>query len=108
MANEFTQETRALNVFEPYCEVCKSNKECSLHHIYGRVSKSAVNGIYLCGKCHRKADIHNRDTGMKGTEPRRRLLEVRLRNLVRWGYIFNTEDTDFIETIHKDIMDILH
>jgi len=105
--NNFSEETRSLNIHEPYCEKCKSNDKCSLHHIYGRISKSAVNAIYLCHKCHAEADKFNRTTGIKGTQFRKELLKTRLKNLTKWGYTFKKEDMDFLTEIAQDIKDIL-
>lgn len=109
MSNEFSQEVRALNVFEPYCEVCHSNENCSLHHIYSRGfegAESAVNAIYLCQTHHKEADAHNQ-LGGKSKEFKQNLLKIRLKNLVRWGYEFKPVDKVFILKVNSDIMEVL-
>lgn len=107
MAYQFDEETRNLNVFHPYCRKCNRNTECSLHHIYGRISKSAINSILLCGECHREADRFNRITGIKGTPFRKELLKLQLKFLVEQQYRFNDDDKEFLTVIQQDIIDIL-
>lgn len=106
MANEFSTETRNLNLYEPYCEKCSSNKNCSLHHIYSRISNSALNAILLCEDCHREADAYNQITG-HNREFRQSLLEIRLKNLVKWEYNFKDNDKQFMEKVHDDLVAIL-
>lgn len=107
MSNEFSLEVRALNIFEPYCEKCGSNNNCSFHHIFGRISNSALNCILLCEKCHKEADGFNRITGMKGTPHRQELLEIRLKNLTKWEYEYTKKDKEFMQTIHTDLVEVL-
>jgi hypothetical protein len=108
MTNNFTQETRALNVFDNYCRKCKSNNNCSLHHIYSTISSSAINSIWLCEECHKEADGFNRITGMKGTDRRRELLKLQLTFLVEQDYRFKDVDKEFLIVIDTDIMKILY
>ena len=45
-----------------YCVLCKSNQNCSLHHIEGckeKADASIYNSSMLCYACHKEADSHN-------------------------------------------------
>lgn len=71
------------------------------------------NGIVLCADCHKIADGHNRITGMKGTEPRRKMLKLTMQSFMSdtwWElYIPETEakkNDDFFEMIKDDILQI--
>lgn len=59
LRNPFSDKTRALFLDKQYqCMDCKNNGQenggLSLHHIKGRESNSAFNGIVLCHNCHAK------------------------------------------------------
>lgn len=48
-----------------YCAKCKSNQNCSLHHIDGCKKPehaSIYNSIMLCHVHHKEADAHNTDS----------------------------------------------
>lgn len=45
-----------------FCVICKSNQNCSLHHIDGckeKIHSSIYNSVMLCHNHHKEADSHN-------------------------------------------------
>ena len=52
MKNNFTEKTRELFIFRYDCDMCGSNQNLELHHIFGRVSDSPLNASLLCHSCH--------------------------------------------------------
>lgn len=48
--------------YHPYCVVCKSSQNCSVHHIDGckePMHRSLLNSIMLCHRHHKEADSFN-------------------------------------------------
>lgn len=108
MANNFSEEVRALNVHHNFCRKCGCNEMCSLHHIYTRsrhYSSSALNSIWLCYDCHKKADGYNQ--GGKDNEKIKELLKLQLEFLISQGYKYKDIDYKFLKSIDMDLMEIL-
>lgn len=75
--NDFSEYVKSVFwTIRPYCWKCGSNQNCSIHHIFGRVSSSIYNGILLCDKHHRIADNFNKDNGQKGEKVRLDLMII--------------------------------
>jgi hypothetical protein len=90
LKNPFSDETRALFIFENTCWNCnRPNPE--LHHILGRVSSSPLNAYPLCPTCH------SRHIEMKGEENIRKFLRQTITFLVSINYKFNEKDIAFYE-----------
>ena len=45
--NNFSDWVKSIFAGVKCCQKCGSNKNCSLHHIYSRISASMFNGILL-------------------------------------------------------------
>jgi len=85
LKNPFPDYVKELYAFEHCCHECNSGDGLEWHHILGRVSKSALNCMFLCHKCH-----ENYTKFDKGY-----LLRKQLRWLVLINYKFKDEDYKF-------------
>lgn len=107
--NDFSPYIRSLFAdIQPFCQKCNSNQQCAIHHIYGRRSSSMLNGITLCGECHRVADGFNTD-GFKGKKVRQDLLFLTLTAFYKntwWEKLINDyekqNNREFLTLIHTD------
>jgi len=60
LKNRFSEEDKIRYwIDHPYCSICLSNQNCSLHHIDGTTTDSIYSSIMLCHECHAEADGHN-------------------------------------------------
>lgn len=92
LKNRFREEDKIrVWVDHPFCAICTSNQQCSLHHILGTVSDSILGSIMLCGAHHREADCHN----VSDTEYQAPLLQYTMRQVLKSGYELTKKDTDF-------------
>ena len=78
-----------------YCAICKSNQNCSLHHIDGTVSSSIYNSVMLCHNHHKEADTHNTDS-MLSKDFREKLREFTYRLIEQQSYVRTANDTDYL------------
>ena len=81
----------------PYCVLCGSNQQCSLHHILGcklKIHSSILNSIMLCLKCHKNADGHN----VSDREFQIPLLIYTLERAVKIDYPLSEHDLEFYNT----------
>lgn len=78
-----------------YCTLCKSNQNCSLHHIDGTASSSIYNSVMLCHNCHKKADSHNTDSPLSA-DFRKKLREYTYKLIQKEGYTNTANDEDYI------------
>lgn len=90
-----------------FCAVCRSNQIIELHHIFSRDYRSILTSIPLCRECHSKYDGLNQTTGIKGHEPRKKLLAYTFKWIIPQGKVFNEDDYYFLEKEHKIIQEIL-
>lgn len=81
------------------CWICHTNgSHCGgmeLHHIWGRISASALNSAPLCKECH----SHIGHTRAERVD----LLRKTIRFLLSQGYKLTDEDNDFLELIKEDL-----
>jgi len=100
LQNPFPQQVRLMYLYNSYtCWECGGNGSQSggmeLHHIWGRVSGSALNSAPLCKECH----SHIGHT----VEEQQNYLRKTIIFLLSQGYILNKEDNDFLELVKKDL-----
>jgi len=98
--NPFPLEVRCHYLYNNYeCWICGSNgSHCGgieLHHIWGRISASALNSAPLCKECHSHIG-HTR-------EERQGLLRKTIRFLVSQGYTLLPIDNEFLELVKNDL-----
>lgn len=88
----FSNETRHLYLGVWRCWECGSNGQTrgglELHHIFGRVSSSALNSAPLCKVCHNKIG-HSR-------EEQQKYLRLTIEYLVSIHYKLKPEDDAFL------------
>lgn len=60
-----------------------------LHHIFGRISSSALNSALLCGYCHKHVG-HTQ-------EEQHKYLRITILFLSKEGYKLKQEDEDFLQ-----------
>lgn len=91
LKNPFSEQTRSLFLYNQYCFDCTSNGNnrggLELHHIFGRVSSSALNACVLCHECHSHVG-HTK-------EEHARLFMKTAEVLFANGYEPNQKDKDF-------------
>lgn len=105
LANRFKDEDKQrIWGDHPFCALCQSNDNCSVHHIYGTISSSIFNGIMLCHSCHKKADGHNQS--VMGDERRIGYLEIAFRKAYLSGHEPTDKDKKFLEIVHEDFLEI--
>lgn len=91
LRNAFSQESRMLFFYHYDCLWCGQNGWDALHHILGRVSTSPLNACPIHNlKCH----IGN--SALDSFESRSKLLKNVRNILLLTGYVFTTEDKQFI------------
>jgi hypothetical protein len=91
--NPFSSETRHLYLYSYACWECGSNGQTrgglELHHIYGRVSSSALNSAPLCKVCHNRVG--------HGREEQQKYLRITIEFLAKEKYKLKPEDDQFLE-----------
>lgn len=109
LQHRFEEEDKArVWVYHPYCAVCQSNQNCSLHHCYGckeKYTDSICNAVMLCERHHREADGHNIHT--TGDPFRINLLGIALRQIAKVGYEFKERDKMFLLSVYEDVKKVL-
>ena len=99
LANPFPLAVRLLFIDCHACWECGQNGQKSggleLHHIWGRISSSALNAAVLCKKCHERMN-HNR-------EEHHRLLRKTIHYLHSIGYKLLPIDLTFLEVVKTDL-----
>ncbi len=97
LSNPFPQRVRLLYLYRYDCDICGRNGQSrgglAIHHIFGRVSGSALNSSLLCGVCHGHMG-HNR-------EEQAMLLRKTLIFLAKSHYETTEEDQKFWESIKE-------
>jgi len=103
LQNNFSDETRALFIFNYSCFWCGTNGQDALHHILGRVSDSPLNACPIHNhKCH----IGN---GSLATfEVQKKLLQKTFNYLKSNGYSLTTDDKMFIRANARYYKNISH
>ena len=96
LKNPFPDKVRYLYLYNCFeCWQCGCNQMIELHHIWGRISASALNSAPLCKGCH----VHILHTRYE----RQDLLRKTLRFLESQGYCWNNEDGEFLHMIAEDL-----
>ena len=96
LRNRFKEEEKIRWWVEhKFCAICKSNQNCSLHHIDGTISSSIYNSIMLCHNHHREADSHNTDSPLS-SDYRAKLRAYTKRHLERQGKVPDENDRNYI------------
>lgn len=96
LANPFPTEVRNLFLYVYGCFKCgRSGLGLELHHIWGRVSSSALNACPLCPACH-TAILHT-------PEEHRALLAIVIGFLSESGYRLNANDEAFLAYVQNDL-----
>jgi len=97
--NPFPLEVRLLYLYNYACWECGQNGSRSggleLHHIWGRISASALNSAPLCKLCH----VHILHT----QEEHLRLFKKTINYLSKEKYKLLRIDEDFLEIIKNDL-----
>lgn len=92
LANRFSEEDKIrVWVDHPFCAICYSNQNCSLHHIKSTESDSILNSIMLCFEHHKYADGHNKSD----TEFISWCLQYSVRQVLKSGYKLTPKDVAF-------------
>lgn len=99
LRNPFPLEVRNLFLYNYECFWCGGNGNgrggMELHHIWGRISASALNAAPLCKVCH---------AGMIHTIPeQQRLLKRTIRFLRGEQYKLRPVDHEFLELVKTDL-----
>ena len=104
---DFPIEVRNLFIDCFSCWECGQNGSqtggLQLHHIWGRVSCSALNGAILCARCHEKVTHSVQEHRRYFLQTYAFLLNLAHSGLFKWGI---TEDS-FVELVWQDIGDLL-
>lgn len=96
LSNPFPQEVRLLFFDVYWCFLCgRSDRGLELHHIWGRISGSALNACPLCKDCH-DSILHNQETHIK-------LFKITMKYLVTIKYKLVANDFLFLEKINNDL-----
>jgi len=103
LKNPFSTNTRCLYLYNNYeCWICGTNgSHCGgmeIHHIWGRISASALNSSPLCKMCH----SHIGHTRYERID----LLKKTIAFLLSQGYKLQEEDNQFLEIIKDDLRGI--
>jgi hypothetical protein len=104
LKNNFPDYVRNLYLYNSWeCWGCSGNGSnnggISLHHIYGRISASALNSAPLCHTCHSKVG-HT-------YEEHQRYLQKTIKFMLSQGYQLQKIDNDFLEYVKKDLLGIV-
>lgn len=101
LQNPFPLAVRVLFLGVWECWLCHENGTRSggleLHHIFGRISASALNAAVLCKRCHSHIG-HNREEHQK-------LLRRTIHFLLKQGYKLLPVDNDFLERVKNELRD---
>lgn len=96
LQNPFPYEVRLLYLYVFACFQCgRSNGGIELHHIWGRISGSALNACPLCKTCHNKIS-HNLNEHL-------RLFQINMNFLIDENYKLVERDNLFLELVKKDL-----
>ena len=110
LSNRFNDEDKGrVWCFNNWCANCESNQGVAGHHIYGSKGKynnSIANCIFLCNICHAEADGQN--LHQTGNPLQIKYLGLALQQIVKAGYKFTENDELFLESIEKDVQEVLH
>lgn len=94
LENPFPLEVRNLFLYVYYCFKCgRSDRGLELHHIFGRISSSALNACPLCKVCH-GAIQHT-------VEEEQALLKLTIRFLLREQYKLKNIDDLFLDCVKE-------
>ena len=88
----------------PYCAICNSNENCSLHHILGCKSDnhdSILNSIMLCARHHVEADTKN----VSDKEYQSKLFSRSIPIILNSGYVLVERDGLFYQQ-NKEIIEL--
>lgn len=85
-----------------YCAICKSNQNCSLHHIDGTSSSSIYNSVMLCHNHHKEADGHNTDS-LLSKEFRKGLRQYTFNLIAKQGYTNTKNDEIYLITYGSNL-----
>jgi len=99
LSNRFNEADKIrIWVDHQYCVICKSNQNCSLHHIAGCKSvcdSSIYNSSMLCNNHHKEADGHN--TSSELSKAYQDKLRLYTHNLIqKEGYTNTKLDEEYI------------
>lgn len=101
LRNPFPPEVRLLFLYSYECWECGRNGNTSggmeLHHIYGRISSSALNAAPLCRECHAGV-LHLQDE-------HRRLMRKTMQFLLANQYKLSPTDELFLLAVQNDLQD---
>lgn len=103
--NPFPNEVRWLYLYDCYtCWQCNGNGTggnggIELHHIWGRISASALNSAPLCRACHEKVT--------NTVEERQRYFKRTMYFLISQHYVLTQYDNDFLELVKNDLVGIV-
>ena len=104
LKNRFKEEDKIRYwIDHPYCAICRSNENCSLHHIDGCKQiyhSSILNSIMLCYKHHREADGHNTDSP-QSVEFRRTLRQSTYDRLMHMDMRLTEKDKTYLASVDK-------
>lgn len=99
LSHPFSNDVRSLYLDCWTCWICGGNGTnrggLALHHIWGRVSASALNSSCLCGTCHSHIG--------HSLEERLGLFRKTLNYLWKLHYTLIKVDQDFLELIKEDL-----
>lgn len=99
LANPFPSEVRLLFLYCHECWLCGRNGSTSggmeLHHIWGRISASALNAAPLCNECHTSV-LHTHKVHQI-------LLRKTINYLARQAYKLKAVDFAFLSTVQNDL-----
>lgn len=98
LKNRFSEEDKMRAwIDHPYCALCDSNQNCSLHHIDGTETDSILSSIMLCVTHHKEADGHN----VSDEEYKTVLMRHSLPIVLNSGYVLTDKDYDYLKTVEK-------
>ena len=104
LKNRFKNEDKMrVWIDHPYSALSGSNKNCSLHHVYGCEkddTDSIYNAIMLDYEEHKSADNHNQFE--MGDERRIKYISLAIKQIMRSGYVNQPRDIRFLEKIKPD------
>ncbi len=92
LLNDFTEDTRALFIFNYRCWETGKSLPLELHHIYGRCSNSPLNAAPLSREAHELGDIHS-------PEKRAKYINKTLKYLERQNYKMDDKDISFLKQV---------
>jgi len=87
--------------FHKFCAICKSNQNCSLHHIDGTASSSIYNSVMLCHNHHKEADAHNTSSPLS-KDFRAKLRNFTYQLIEKQSYVRTANDRDYLNKYRAD------